>query len=434
MHREGACLDAARDVVRNAGRIVFFTGAGMSAESGIATFRDSLTGLWERFDPALLASAGVVVVTVNYRLGLEGFGQLEGAPANRGLLDVVAALEWVRDSVAGFGGDPDRVTVFGESAGAGCVAALVAMPRARGLFRRAVAQSVPGTFFSPELASDLASACAAELGLAAPRADALADVDPELLVTAGGSVAASMADHRDRWGVVTHRPILVAPVVDGEVLPTTPWAALAAGSGRDVELLVGHTRDEHRLFSLVDGVLGQVTTEQTELALTMLAPAACGAAGFRQAFPGASDEQVYELVNGDWLFRMPSLRLAEAQVAGGGSAHLFELTWPAPAMGGLLGACHGLDVPLVFGNLDRGQTAMLIGDPPPPEAVQLSAAMRDAWVSFAVHGDPGWPSYDLDRRLTRLFDVPSSVATYPEDTSRRLWLGHTFAPLPLLGI
>ncbi len=117
------------------------------------------------------------MVTFNYRVGIEGFAQIEGAPANRGLLDQVAALEWVRDNIRAFGGDPDRVTVFGESAGGGSVAALLAMPRAAGLFRRAIAQSVPGTFFSPELAADIAAACAAELGLRPTVAD-LSTVDP----------------------------------------------------------------------------------------------------------------------------------------------------------------------------------------------------------------------------------------------------------------
>ena len=144
------------------------------------------------FHGGRLAAGGVVVVTLNYRLGIEGFAQLDGAPANRGLLDQVAALEWVRDNIRAFGGDPDRVTVFGESAGAGSVAALLAMPLAAGLFRRAVAQSVPGTFFSPELAADIAAACAGELGLRPTAAD-LSTVDPARLPAAGEAVSATIA-------------------------------------------------------------------------------------------------------------------------------------------------------------------------------------------------------------------------------------------------
>jgi para-nitrobenzyl esterase len=143
------------------------------------------------YNAARLAREGdLVVVTFNYRTGVEGFAQIEGAPANRGLLDQVAALEWVRDNIAAFGGDPGQVTVFGQSAGGGSVAALLAMPRAAGLFRRAIAQSVPGTFFSAPLAADIAAAIAAELGLRATVAD-LAGVDPARLVTAADAVPSS---------------------------------------------------------------------------------------------------------------------------------------------------------------------------------------------------------------------------------------------------
>ena len=301
-----------------------------------------------------LAAGGVVVVTLNYRLGIEGFAQIEGAPANRGLLDQVAALQWVRDNIRAFGGDPDRVTIFGESAGGGSVAALLAMPRAAGLFRRAIAQSVPGPFFSPELAADIAAAFAAELGVR-PTVAELAAVDPARLPAVGQAISAKIGQWSGRWGPITYRPMPFAPVVDGDVLPVTPWQAMADGAARDVDLLVGHTRDEHRLFSLIDGVLGQVTAEQADVAFRTLAPGPDGARRYREAFPAAGPEELYELVNADWLFRMPTLHLAQAHAAAGGRTHLYELTWPAPGFGGALGACHGLDVPLVFGNLSSGQ-------------------------------------------------------------------------------
>jgi para-nitrobenzyl esterase len=140
---------------------------------------------------------------------------------------------------------------------------------------------------------------------------------------------------------------------------------------------------------------------------------------------------LYELVHSDWLFRMPTLHLAEAQVAGGGRVHLYELTWTAPGMGGALGACHGLDVPLVFGNLNNGQPAALIGDSRISEAAALSARMRTAWTIFATHGDPGWPAYDSARRLTQVFDTVPTVSTYPEERSRLIWQDHAFPPLRL---
>ncbi|MGW6269597.1 carboxylesterase/lipase family protein [Streptomyces sp. NPDC055060] len=390
-----------------------------------------MSGLPEYDGARLAREGGVVVVTFNYRVGLEGFGQIEGAPANRGLLDQIAALEWVRDRIRAFGGDPDRVTVFGQSAGGGSVAALLAMPGAAGLFRRAVAQSAQGTFFSPELAADITAACAAELGLR-PTVAELSAVDPVRLSAAGDAVGATMERWADRWGPVAHRSIAFSPVVDADTLPVTPWQALAGGAGRGIGLLVGHTRDEQRLLTALDGLLGEVTPEQAETALRVFGPGADGARRYRAGFPDAGPEALHELVQSDWCFRMPGLHLAQAQTGAGGRTHVYELTWPAPGMGGVLGACHGLDVPLVFGNLDRGQPAALIGESPSPEAAELSAHMRAAWTGFAATGDPGWPAHDSEQRLVRLFDACPRVAPYPEETSRRIWQDHAFSALPLL--
>ncbi|WP_285746594.1 carboxylesterase family protein [Lentzea sp. NBRC 105346] len=376
-------------------------GAGLPVmvwiQGGAYTF--GMSGLPE-YDGLTLARDGVVLVTFNYRVGIEGFVQIPGAPANRGLLDQVAALEWVRDNIRAFGGDPDRVTIFGQSAGGGSVASLLAMPRAAGLFRRAIAQSVPGTFFTPELAADIANEIAAGRDLST--------VDPRELPAAGDALTAKIDQWIDRWGRAAFRTIPFAPVVDGDVLPATPWQAL----DRDVDLIVGHTRDEQRLFTIIDG--SEVTEERAAAALKVLGPDG-------GTYPNAGPDELYELVNSDWLFRMPSLHLAEAH----GQAHLYELTWSGP-----LGACHGLDVPLVFGNLDRGQPAALLGDP--DEAAAVSKRMRAAWTAFAATGDPGWPAYDAEQRLTQVFDVQPEVRPYPEEVSRLIWQHHDFAPLPLI--
>jgi para-nitrobenzyl esterase len=384
------------------------------------------------YDGSRLAREGeLVVVTLNYRVGIEGFLHVEGAPANRGLLDQVAALEWVRENIAAFGGDPDQVTVFGESAGAGSIAALLVMPRARGLFRRAIAQSVPGTYFSDALAADIAQTLAAGIGLRPTVAD-LGGVDPRKLPEAGAALTARMREHLDRWGPVALTPTPFSPVVDGEVLPTAPWEALASGAARDVELIAGHNRDEYRLFLLLGGLLGRVDDGLASLTLSRFGPTPDAEQAYRSAFPDATTEYLFELVQSDWLFRMPSLRLAEAQVAGGGRAHVYDLTWSAPANGGALGACHGLDVPLTFGVYDGNSLgSMLIGPTPSPETEELSAHIRSAWTAFAATGDPGWPSYDPARRLVRLLDSEPSVSAYPEEASRRLWERHAFTALPL---
>ena len=367
-----------------------------------------MSGLPE-YDGGNLAHGGVVLVTFNYRVGLEGFGYVEGVPPNRGLLDQLAALEWVRDNIGAFGGDPDRVTVFGQSAGGGSVAALLAMPLAAGLFHRAIAQSVPGTYFTRELAADITRACAAELGLEPAE---LPTVDPRLLPAAADAVSAKMGQLVGRWGRAAHARIPFAPVVDGDVLPTTPWQGL---TGR-VELMVGHTRHEQRLLTALSGRLGQITEAEAVEAAEVFGP---DPVRYRDSFP--DPPELYDVVRSDWLFRMPSLHLAEVQLEAGGAAYVYELTWPAPGMGGVLGACHGLDVPLVFGNLTSGQPAMLIGDPT-PEAAALSGQMRTAWIAFATTGCPGWPGYDTGSTL--LFDTEPVVEPYPERVSREIWRDH----------
>ncbi|MFF3913253.1 carboxylesterase/lipase family protein [Streptomyces sp. NPDC001852] len=387
------------------------------------------------YDPQHIARAGdAVLVTFNYRVGMEGFALWAGAPANRGLLDQVAALEWVQQNITAFGGDPDRVTVFGESAGAGSIASLLAMPRARGLFRRAVAQSVPGTFFSADLARDMAAALAAEAGRSPTAAD-LSTVAPHRLTEAGAALGTTMLQYTDRWGQAAPTTVPFAPVVDGDVLPTTPWAALASGAAREVDLLVGHNRDEYRLFLVMAGLDGKVTDDLATATLRRYAPGGeRGEAAYRAAFPDASPTRLFERVQTDWLFAIPTLRLAEAQHRGGGRAHVYELTWPGPDSDGPLGACHALDVPLLFGTYGADLGALLFpGGRPTPEAERLTTFMRAAWTSFARTGDPGWPAYDPASRPVQVLDAEPTVAPYPEERSRRIWEGYDFAPLPLLG-
>jgi para-nitrobenzyl esterase len=378
------------------------------------------------FDGAALARDGVVVVTFNHRLSAEGFGHFPGAPANRGLLDQIAALRWVQDNIAAFGGDPGQVTLIGESSGAGSIAALMAMPSATGLFRRAIAQSVPGVYFTEALATDIAAAITDHLGLP-PDSRELARLSPSRLSDAADAVAGGMAAN-PRWGQAAYLQTPFAPVVDGAVLPSVPWKALAGGAASGVELIVGHTRDEYRLIMALTGRIGEISAEQSDAALRLLAP---DPDAYRAAHPAAGVEALYELVHSDWLFRMPSLRLAEAQHLHG-PVHLYELTWNAPGMDGeTLGACHGLGVPLTFGNLTAGGAAFLIGQSPPADAVRLATRVRAAWIAFAATGDPGWPVYEPRERQTWIIDSEPDVRPYPEETSRCLWADHPFAPVDL---
>jgi para-nitrobenzyl esterase len=378
------------------------------------------------YDGTAFASGGVVFVSCNYRLGMEGFAQIDGAPANRGLLDAVAALQWVRDNIGAFGGDPANVTVFGESAGAGVIAALLAMEAARGLFKRAIAQSVPGTFFSTGLAESVTAAVAGAAGLPASY-QALAGADPVALAKAQLQVTRQLKEHPELGPVrITDTPF--SPVVDGEVLPRAPWRALVAGAARDVELLIGHTRDEYRLFLALSGRLGRITAEDVGTALDYFAPAPDGPDGYRKAYADRDDTGLFEVAFSDWLMRMPTLHLAQAHAMSGGTTYLYELTAAAPAAG--LGACHALDVALLFAGYREGVIGVITGDAPPTaEFTALGDLMRREWMTFAACGNPGWAPYGTEHRATRVYDRQSDVCPYPEEVSMHLWERHMFDTL-----
>jgi para-nitrobenzyl esterase len=379
------------------------------------------------YDGTKFADAGVVFVSCNYRLGMEGFAQIAGAPANRGLLDAAAALRWVQENIARFGGDPANVTVFGESAGAGVIAALLAMAAAKGLFQRAIAQSVPGTFFSPALASEVTAAVAATAGLPGTY-EALRGADPMRLVAAQTDVTARMKEYQ-KWGAVRITDTPFSPVIDGEVLPRAPWRALVSGAARDVALLTGHNKDEYRLFIAAQGRLGNVTEDEANTVLDYFAPAPDGPGGYRKAYPDADAGGLFEVAFSDWLFRMPTLHLAQAHAMSGGTTYLYELTAHAPA--GPLGACHALDVPLIFGSYTEGISLMLTGAEPPAEFVALGDLMRREWISFATCGTVGWSAYGTEHRTTRVYDLQPDVRSYPEELSMHLWERHMFDTLDL---
>lgn len=379
----------------------------------------------------LSAETGAVVVTLNFRVGVEGFAQIAGAPANRGLLDVVAALEWIAQNIGEFGGDPARVTVLGQSAGASMVAALLAMPNAAGLFHRAVIQSPPGTTLTSELAADVAEILLGKLGLSAT-ASALAATDPHELAASISPLLKHLRQEASRWGSLAMGAAPFAPVVDGEVLVRNPWEAVAAGDVASMDLIVGHTRDESRFFRLSGGGPPEATGEQAEQMLEKISPWPGAADAYREAFPEATVGQLIEIVQSDATFRMPAIHLAEAQAAVGGRVFVYELTWSTPALGGGLGSCHCLDYGLLFGIRSAGLQAVLTAGVPDDEFETLSADLRRRWVGFAETGDPGWDRYDVGQRQVQLIDLESRVAPYPEERSRRLWSDRPPRPLPLL--
>ncbi|ADB31097.1 Carboxylesterase type B [Kribbella flavida DSM 17836] len=317
------------------------------------------------YDGRAFARDGVVLVTVNYRLGIPGFLDLDGAPANRGLLDVLAALGWVRDTIAAFGGDPADVTVFGQSAGATLVGALLATPAAKGLFRRAIVQSGSGTgAFTPEQAQRVTRAAAEALGVA-PTAEAFADLADERFL----GILPRLAGLDLRTQAANDPLAGLSPF--SLVLPEQPADSLANGPAAEVDLLIGTNTEEGNLYLVPQGNFDN-STAAAELGQTLF---------------GAGTDRMIE---------------AHRRVSGG-RTHVYRFGYRSTAVNGQLGAAHTVELPFVFDLADEpwlhGPTGLLGPDAAP---AGLATRMHGAWIQFASTGDPGWPASDGD--TVEMFD------------------------------
>lgn len=363
------------------------------------------------------ARDGVVVVTVGYRLGAEGFLAIEGAPPNRAILDWLAALDWVQQNVGAFGGDPGNVTVAGQSAGAAAATTLLSIPRARGLFRRIISMSGVAMAVTADQAQETAEHLVEPLGVA-PTREALAALPFSALHGAQRTLqTADDAAASKSGGALAAEMGRFAPMIDGDVVVEKPIKAIARGEAVGHDVLVGATRDEanfgvrrrsHKLDEA--GLLG---------ALTRLG---FPAERYRQFHHNLRPAEVLGRAVTDRMFRSRVQSLAEARAGhpGEGRTFTYEFRWhPSPAdLRANIGAVHCIDIPYVFDNLDATDVAGLAG-PNPPQA--LADLMHAAWVGFVTGGDPGWPAHELAQRQTMLFDVESGPAEDPLRDERALW-------------
>ncbi|GAA4924014.1 carboxylesterase/lipase family protein [Streptomyces coeruleoprunus] len=363
------------------------------------------------YDGSAFARDGVVLVSLNHRLGADGFLHLDGVPDNRGLLDQIAALEWVRDNIAAFGGDPDRVTVFGESSGAMSIGVLLTEPRARGLFHRAILQSgAAHTFLTPGPARRITAHLAGELGIA-PTAEAFAAVPLDRLLAAQTELRAEIVTRPDPalWGEAALNALPFEPVTDGLALP---------GPDCGVGLMAGSNREEYRLFLVPTGrleLLPETKVDATARAYGL--DPAKAVEVYRDGRPGALPGEIFDALATDWYYRIPAIRLAES-VPG---TYVYEFAHRSTAFGGRLGACHVGELAYVFDRLDDPAYAPVIGDDPPRS---LADAMHGAWVSFATTGSPGWAPYDTDTRTTMIFNTTAcGPVDDPRAAERALWDG-----------
>lgn len=384
-------------------------------------------GSGDVYDGTSFAKRGdIVVVTLNYRLGAFGFmelGHLDPALAgsqNNGIRDQIAALTWVRDHISCFGGDPDQVTVSGESAGAGSVMALLAAPSADTLFHRAIAQSAPADF--RELEPGAAARYLETLG--GDGIEALRTASAEELLNAQKKLAAAA---QAKTGITLfgnggpgHRP-----VVDEHTVTRSPEEAVRTAGASGRALLLGTNLDEGTLFSF--HIPKDVTDEQVRAAVAAHTDRPDDVvAAFSAAYPEASNRRRMVHMNGDTLFRTSSLRVADAQVeTGGPPVFVYLFTWKSQGFGGAMGSMHALEIPFVW-NMDRAPWAVLMGegDPAPPD---LADRMHDAWIAFTRNGDPNheglaqWPVYDTARRPTMEFGDSIRAVDDPCGDTRASW-------------
>jgi para-nitrobenzyl esterase len=376
------------------------------------------TGALPWFDARAFVAQGIVVVTVNYRLGVLGWADLSGlgaeAPVNRGLLDQVAALRWIREHIHAFGGDSDEVTLAGESAGAMSIAALLAVPAAARLFARAILWSGSAhDVLDRAQAADNAGVVLDELGPGGRDLRRLAELPVEDLLSAQGALLGQV-----------DRSISLLPVVDGDVLPCHPLRAVRAGAARGVGLLVGTNLDEIGIVRLLGKQIADAFLAEYRARFErLLGKRAVAAANVYP--PGANGGRDIAIAS-DQLHRIPSTRLAEAQRAAGGQVHLALFSWPSPVDGGHLGACHTLDLPFVFDCLDAPGAECLVGQAPPRG---LASALNSSWASFVQTGSPetvatgSWPVFDPGTRPTMIFGTSIGLASDPYAARRRVWDG-----------
>lgn len=371
----------------------------------------------------------VVVVSFNHRLGALGYLHLEDIAGDdfaggglAGVLDIVAALEWVRDNIARFGGDPRNVTIFGESGGGAKVSVLMAMPSAKGLFHKAIVQSGPAVQMADrDDGTKTAGQMLDHLGLDAAQAGELRNMPVAKLLDAQVKVLAGVS----RAAFADRRRLGFNPVIDGRLFPGGPFAPHAPLASAHVPLMIGSNKDEMTLFLGHMPWITEATFDNLPEALTPYLGARATAIVdiYRKAQPRLRPDEIAIAIVSDQGVRAPSLLMAERKLAQGGApVFVYLFAWETPVLNGRLRSCHTLEIPFVFGNLE---TAELTGGD--PARLPLAETMGRAWIAFARNGDPGhsalptWPAYSASMRTTMIFDTVCHLDIDPFAAERRVW-------------
>ncbi|GAA1674214.1 carboxylesterase family protein [Fodinicola feengrottensis] len=357
------------------------------------------------------ARDGIVLVSINYRLGVHGFAVLPDVPANRGIRDQLAALRWVQENIAAFGGDPANVTVFGESAGAMATSTLLSLKASDGLFHRVIAQSGHGHLVGTyEDTHRMLAELSGRLGSPATAAS-LAKVDDTEITAALDAILQDLAADPDpaRWGrSITTWTLPFPPVVD-DLITDRPVDTVAAGGGQRVPLMIGTNTDEWRLFVVPSGIAASLTRETLDATAAQNGWDPAIVDHYATNRPEARPGDLLAAILTDSYFRAPAVRLADVHSATGLPTYVYEFGFGPDTVG----AAHGREIGYVFDNL-----------PPtaPEQARPVADAMHKAWISFATNGNPGWQPYESTSRPIMLFDAPDSTLIHnPRADELALW-------------
>jgi len=373
----------------------------------------------------------VVLVTINYRLGPLGFFKIPGGASNIGQSDQICALEWVRDNIIFFGGDPDNVTIFGESAGATSVCALMAMPKAKGLFTRAISQSgaVKSQGFEPSKRDVTAKMVLDELNLTSDDIKKLRKLPVEKIVDA--FVAAQMKSYQ------TGVDMDCRPWINNENLPQHPIKAIEEGYARDIELIIGTNLDEWKFWRVFEPDFEKYEQnkmkERMSLVMRMDGEEEATLDTIINTYKESRGDkyspmnlqEIYDMYMTDSVFRIPSIKFAEAQSKHQENTYMYLFTWDTPFENGRYKSLHALEIAFVFGSFWEEDLFTLVKKT--DETASLSDKMMSYWTSFARFGDPNnnsnvvWPKYDTENRKTIVFNKEIEVREDPLKSERKMW-------------